>query len=320
MSKRKTESKLRIIPLGGLGEIGKNMTVFEYEDDIIVVDIGSIFPREDMPGVDLVIPDTTYLEKNFDKLRGYVITHGHEDHIGAAPYILKKLPAPVYGTRLTLALVEHKLKEHRINGIDLHVTMPGETVEIGAFRVEFIHVNHSITGAVALAIHTPAGTVVHTGDFKIDYTPIDDHTTDLGRLAQLGCEGVLALLCDSTNIERPGYTMSERKVGETFNTYFQKAEGRIIVAMFASNIHRIQQVVDAAVCYNRRICLVGRSMVNVSKVAVQLGELVIPEGRLLEEQNVEASIGSIGENTPGTFQYTLRYTGRKQDGHRISAG
>ncbi|MBR3503117.1 MAG: ribonuclease J [Clostridia bacterium] len=287
MSKKKTDSKLRIIPLGGLGEIGKNMTVFEYGDDIIVVDIGSIFPREDMPGVDLVIPDTAYLEKNFDKLRGYVITHGHEDHIGASPYILKKLPAPVYGTRLTLALVDHKLKEHRVNGIELHVTMPGETVEIGAFKVEFIHVNHSITGAVALAIHTPAGIIVHTGDFKVDYTPIDDHTTDLGRLAQLGCEGVLALLCDSTNIERPGYTMSERKVGETFNTYFQKAEGRIIVAMFASNIHRIQQVVDAAVRYNRRVCLVGRSMVNVSKVAVQLGELVIPEGRLLSIDDID---------------------------------
>ena len=287
MAKKKTEPKLRIIPLGGLGEIGKNMTVFEYGDDIIVVDIGSIFPREDMPGVDLVIPDTTYLEKNCDKLRGYVITHGHEDHIGAAPYILKKLPAPVYGTRLTLALVEHKLKEHRVNGIELNVTKPGDTVEIGAFKVEFIHVNHSITGAVALAIHTPIGTVVHTGDFKIDYTPIDDHTTDLGRLAQLGCEGVLALLCDSTNIERPGYTMSERKVGETFHTYFQKAEGRIIVAMFASNIHRIQQVVDVAVAYNRRVCLIGRSMVNVSKVAVQLGELVIPEGRLLSVDDID---------------------------------
>ena len=287
MAKKKAEQKLRIVPLGGLGEIGKNMTVFEYGNDIIVVDVGSIFPREDMPGVDLVLPDTTYLEKNCDKLRGYVITHGHEDHIGAAPYILKKLPAPVYGTRLTLALVDHKLKEHRVNGIDLHVTMPGDTVEIGAFKVEFIHVNHSITGAVALAIHTPIGTIVHTGDFKIDYTPIDDHTTDLGRLAQLGYEGVLALLCDSTNIERPGYTMSERKVGETFNTYFQKAEGRIIVAMFASNIHRIQQVVDAAVCYNRRVCLIGRSMVNVSKVAVQLGELIIPEGRLLSVDDID---------------------------------
>ncbi|MBO4298835.1 MAG: ribonuclease J [Clostridia bacterium] len=287
MSKKNTEPKLRIIPLGGLGEIGKNMTVFEYGGDIIVVDVGSIFPREDMPGVDLVIPDTTYLEKNYDKLRGYVITHGHEDHIGAAPYIFKKLPAPVYGTRLTLALIDHKLREHRVSGVELNVTKPGDIVEIGPFRVEFIHVNHSITGAVALAIHTPIGTVVHTGDFKIDYTPIDDHTTDLGRLAQLGCEGVLALLCDSTNIERPGYTMSERKVGETFNTYFQKAEGRIIIAMFASNIHRIQQVVEAAVRYNRRVCLIGRSMVNVSKVAMQLGELSIPDGRLLSVDDID---------------------------------
>ena len=287
MARRRVEPKLRIIPLGGLGEIGKNMTVFEYGDDIIVVDIGSIFPREDMPGVDLVIPDTTYLEKNISKLRGYVITHGHEDHIGAAPYVLKSLPAPVYGTRLTLALVEHKLKEHRVNGIELHVIKPGDTIELGVFSIEFLHVNHSITGAVALAIHTPRGTVVHTGDFKIDYTPIDDHRTDLGRMAQLGCEGVLALLCESTNIERPGYTMSERKVGETFNTYFQKAEGRIIVAMFASNIHRIQQVVDAAVCYNRRLCLIGRSMVNVSKVAMQLGELNIPEGYLLSIDDID---------------------------------
>ena len=183
--------------------------------------------------------------------------------------------------------MEHKLKEHRVNGIELHVIKPGDTIELGVFSIEFLHVNHSITGAVALAIHTPRGTVVHTGDFKIDYTPIDDHRTDLGRMAQLGCEGVLALLCESTNIERPGYTMSERKVGETFNTYFQKAEGRIIVAMFASNIHRIQQVVDAAVRYNRRLCLIGRSMVNVSKVAMQLGELTIPEGYLLSIDDID---------------------------------
>ena len=300
--------RLRIIPLGGLGEIGKNMTVFEYADDIIVVDVGSSFPRDDMPGVDLVIPDTTYLEQNHCRLRAYVITHGHEDHIGAAPYIFKKLPAPVYGTKRTLALVEHKLKEHRVDNIEMHVTSPGETVEIGAFRVEMIHVNHSITGAVALAIHTPIGTVVHTGDFKVDYTPIDDRTTDLGRLARLGGDGGLALLCDSTNIERPGYTMSERKVGETFNTYFQKAEGRIIVAMFASNIHRIQQVIDSAVMYNRRICLIGRSMVNVTKVAVQLGELVIPDGRLLSVDDIDhydddelviITTGSQGEEMSG---------------------
>jgi len=285
--KKKSEPRLRIIPLGGMGEIGKNMTVYEYGDDIIVADIGSTFPSDNMPGIDLVIPDTSYLVKNAERIRGYLITHGHEDHIGAAPYVLRNLPAPVYGTRLTLALLEHKLKEHKLSGLDLNVLNPGDTVELGAFKVEFIHVSHSIAGAVALAIHTPMGTVIHTGDFKIDYTPIDDNRVDLGRIAQLGNEGVLALLCDSTNAERSGYTMSERSVGESFNTYFQNAEGRIIVAMFASNIHRIQQVVDAAVRYNRRVCLIGRSMVNVSKVAMQLGELNIPEGRLISVDDVD---------------------------------
>ena len=285
--KKKSDPRLRIIPLGGMGEIGKNMTVYEYGDDIIVVDIGSTFPSDNMPGIDLVIPDTSYLVKNAERIRGYVITHGHEDHIGAAPYVLRNLPAPVYGTRLTLALLEHKLKEHKLSGLDMNVLDPGDSVELGAFRVEFIHMSHSISGAVALAIHTPMGTVIHTGDFKIDYTPIDDHRADLGRIAQLGNEGVLAMLCDSTNAERSGYTMSERSVGESFNTYFQNAEGRIIVAMFASNIHRIQQVVDAAVRYNRKVCLIGRSMVNVSKVAMQLGELNIPEGRLISVDDVD---------------------------------
>jgi ribonuclease J len=279
--------KLRVIPLGGLGEIGKNMTVFEYDEDIIVVDMGSLFPREDMPGIDLVIPDVTYLAKNASRIRAYFITHGHEDHIGASPYILKQLPAPVYGTRLTLALIEHKLKEHHVNDIQLNVVKPGYVVEAGKFEVEFIHVNHSITDACALAIHTPIGTIVHTGDFKVDYTPIDGQVTDLGRLAELGNEGVLALLADSTNVERPGYTMSERTVGETFNNLFAKAEGRIIIAQFASNVHRIQQVVDAAVRYNRKVCLIGRSMVNVSKVAMQLDELRIPEGRLLQADDLD---------------------------------
>lgn len=279
--------KLRIIPLGGMGEIGKNMTVFEYDEDIIVVDMGSLFPREDMPGVDLVIPDVTYLEKNRSRIRAYFITHGHEDHIGASPYILKQLPAPVYGTRLTLALIEHKLKEHHVNDIQLNVVKPGYVVEAGQFEVEFIHVNHSITDACALAIHTPLGTIVHTGDFKVDYTPIDGQVTDLGRLAELGNEGVLALLADSTNVERPGYTMSERTVGETFNNLFAKAEGRIIVAMFASNVHRIQQVVDSAVRFGRKVCLIGRSMVNVSKVAMQLDELKIPEGKLLQADDLD---------------------------------
>ena len=276
MSGKETTSKLKIIPLGGLEQIGMNITAFEYEDSIIVVDCGLSFPADDMLGIDLVIPDVTYLKDNIDKVKGFMITHGHEDHIGAAPYILRQLPAPVYGTRLTLALVEHKLKEHKVSGIDLNIVKPGDTIELGAFRVEFIHVNHSITGACALAIHTPLGPVIHTGDFKVDFTPIDDHKTDLGRIAQLGNEGVLALLCDSTNIEHPGYTMSERSVGETFNTYFQKAEGRIIVAMFASNIHRIQQVVDAAVRYNRKVCLIGRSMVNVAKLALEIGVDVVP--------------------------------------------
>lgn len=280
--------KLRIIPLGGLGEIGKNITVFEYGDDMIVVDVGSIFPREDMPGVDLVIPDTTYLEKNVSKLRGYVITHGHEDHIGASPYIFKSIPAPVYGTRIALALIENKLKEHRINNdVELNMLEAGESVELGAFKVEFIKVNHSIAGSCALAIHTPVGTVVHTGDFKVDYTPVDGDPIDLGRLAELGRDGVQLLMCESTNVERAGYTMSERTVGETFMNLFNKADGRIIVAMFASNIHRIQLVVDAATRYKRKVCLIGRSMINVAKVAMQLGELKIDEADLVSADDID---------------------------------
>ena len=280
--------KLRIIPLGGLGEIGKNITVFEYGDDMIVVDVGSIFPREDMPGVDLVIPDTTYIEKNIDKLRGYVITHGHEDHIGATPYVFKQLPAPVYGTRIALALIENKLKEHRLNNdVELNMVEPGDVVKLGVFRVEFIKVNHSIAGSCALAIHTPVGTVIHTGDFKVDYTPVDGDPIDLGRLAELGREGVQLLMCESTNVERAGYTMSERTVGETFMNLFGKADGRIIVAMFASNIHRIQLVVDAAVKYGRKVCLIGRSMINVAKVAMQLGELKINDSDLVSADDID---------------------------------
>lgn len=282
------EKKLRIIPLGGLGEIGKNMTVLEYDEDILVVDMGSIFPKDDMPGVDLVIPDTLYLTKNADRVRGFVITHGHEDHIGASPYILKNLQAPVYGTRLTLALIEHKLKEHKVPGIQLNVVEPGDVIQVGdSFEVEFLKGSHSIAGAVMLAIHTPVGTVVHTGDFKVDYTPIDGQICDLGRLGELGREGVLLLMAESTNVERPGYTMSEKKVGETFMNLFGKAAGRIIVAQFASNVHRVQQVVDATVRYNRKVCLIGRSMLNVSKVAVQLGELRIPEGRLVSVDDLD---------------------------------
>ena len=288
LGKRSKDPRLKIIPLGGLGEIGKNMTVYEYQNDIIVVDIGSIFPREDMPGVDLVIPDTSYLDHNRDKLRGYFITHGHEDHIGAVPYVLKDLPAPVYGTKLTLALCENKLKEHRLTGsVPLNVVEPGDTVEAGVFKVEFIHVNHSIPGACALAIHTPVGVIVHTGDFKIDFTPQDGAPLNFGRFADLGNHGVLALHADSTNVERPGYTISEKKVAETFNSLFAKADGRVIIAMFASNVSRIQSVVDSSVRYGRRVCLVGRSMVNVAKVAIQLGYLNIPEGKLISADDLD---------------------------------
>ena len=306
--KKENKPKLRIIPLGGLGEVGKNMTVYEYMDDIVVVDVGSIFPKDDMPGVDLVVPDITYLEKNADRIRGFVITHGHEDHIGAAPYTFNSVIAPVYGTQLTLALLNHKLKEHRITNVPLNVIEPGDAVTLGAFKVEFIKVSHSIAGACAIALHTPVGVIVHTGDFKVDYTPIDDEIMDLGRLAELGRKGVLCLLADSTNAEHAGYTMSERTVGETFNAYFAKAAGRIIVAMFASNVHRIQQVVDLAVRYRRRVCLVGRSMINVAQVAMQLGELHIPEGRLFsideidryeDNEIVVVTTGSQGEPMSG---------------------
>ena len=281
-----TEGKVRVIPLGGLGEVGKNMTVYEYGSDMIVVDLGSIFPAEDMPGVDLVIPDITYIEKNRAKLRGYFITHGHEDHIGASPYVLRQVPAPVYGTRLTNALIDQKLKEHRISGISLNVVKPGQTIEAGSFSVEFIHVNHSIADACSLAIHTPAGTIVHTGDFKVDYTPVSGDTFDFGRFAMLGREGVLALLCDSTNAEREGHTISEKVVAETLDGLFDEADGRVIVAMFSSNIHRIQSVINTSMKYRRRVCMIGRSMVNVTQMAMELGELFIPPSKLITQEQL----------------------------------
>ncbi len=275
-------SRLRIVSLGGVDEIGKNMYVFEYEDDIIVVDCGSVFPKEDMLGVDLVIPDVTYLMGKRDHLRGYLFTHGHEDHIGATPYILKQAPAHIYGTKLTLALVDLKLKEYRVEGIPMHVVQPRDTVQLGQFTCQFIHVSHSIAGACAIAITCPAGTVICSGDFKVDYTPIDGEVTDLQTFAQYGERGVLAFLCESTNVERPGYTMSELKVGETFEKMFAQAEGRVIVAMFASNIHRMQMIIDGAIRYGRRVCFIGRSMVNVSRVAMSIGELRIPEECLID--------------------------------------
>ena len=279
--------KVRIIPLGGVEEIGKNITAIEYGDDIIVIDCGSIFPKEDMLGIDLVIPDVSWLVENRDRVRGYVITHGHEDHIGATPYVLPQVPAPVYGTRLTLALIEAKLHEHRVQNIQLNTVKPHDVIHLGAFTVEFIHVNHSIPGACALAISCPAGLIVHSGDFKIDFTPVDGQVTDLSTLARLGDQGVLALLCESTNVERRGYTMSEKNIGDTFNQQFRDAEGRVIIAMFASNINRLQQVVNCAMNYGRKVCFVGRSMVNVSQVALELGELVIPPESLIEIDDIE---------------------------------
>jgi ribonuclease J len=284
-----SKSKLKVIPLGGVDEIGKNMYVVEYGEDMIVIDCGLIFPKEDMLGIDLVIPDVTYLLKNQERLRAFVFTHGHEDHIGATPYILKQFGVPAYGTRLTLALIEQKLKENRVSQqqVPLRVVEPGDVIELGKLSVQFIKVNHSIAGAVALAVHTPEGVVVHTGDFKIDYTPVDGGVIDLNALAMLGSKGVLALMSDSTNVERPGYTMSERKVAETFKGLFEHAEGRIFVAMFASNVHRIQMVIDSAARLGRRTCVVGRSMTQVTKIAVQLGEMVIEPGSLVDVDDVD---------------------------------
>ena len=265
-------NKLKIIPLGGLGEVGKNITVFEYRDDIIIVDCGMSFPEDEMLGIDVVIPDISYLFKNKEKIRGIVLTHGHEDHIGALPYTLKKMNIPIYGTKLTLGLVENKLKEHKLNNVELNEVKAGDVIKLGCFKIEFIKTSHSIPDSVALAIDTPVGMVVHTGDFKIDYTPINDNLIDLHKLSDIGSKGVLVLLADSTNVERPGYTMSERTVGDTFNDIFLKAPQRIIVATFASNVHRIQQVIDAAEMFHRKVVLSGRSMITTN-VARDLGYL-----------------------------------------------
>lgn len=279
----KNKKKLKVIPLGGLGEIGKNITVFEYGNDIIVVDCGVMFPEDEMLGIDLVIPDVSYLIKNKEKVRGIILTHGHEDHIGAVPYILKDLNVPIYGTRLTLGLLECKLEEHKmLRDAKLIVVNGRDEITLGVFRVEFIRTTHSIADSVALAIHTPVGTVVHTSDFKIDYTPIEGEPTDLVRFAELGKKGVLLLMADSTNVERPGYTMSERTVGEAFEEIFMNAKKRILVATFASNIHRIQQIIDAAVKFNRKVAICGRSMLNVAKVAMNLGYLEAPEGVIID--------------------------------------
>ncbi|MBQ5597614.1 MAG: ribonuclease J [Clostridia bacterium] len=284
--KKKASVPVRIIPLGGLEEIGKNITLYECGDDMILVDCGMAFPDDDLPGIDLVIPDFTYVIKNKDKIRGLFITHGHEDHIGSIPYLLKEFDLPVYGTRLTLGLVEGKLKEHGIKG-DLRVCSPTDRVKAGCFDVEFIHVNHSIPDSVGFAIRCPGGLFVHTGDFKIDTTPIDGDVIDLARFGELGAEGVTMLLTDSTNAEREGFTPSERTVGNSFENLFSQAQNkRIIVATFSSNIHRIQQIIDEAVRCSRKVAVSGRSMINVVSVASELGYLNVPEGVLIDIDSI----------------------------------
>lgn len=280
--------KVKIIPLGGLNEIGKNLTVFECGKDLIVLDCGIAFPDEDMPGIDMVIPDMTYLEKNASKIRGVVLTHGHEDHIGGLPFLLKKLNVPIYGTRLTLGLVEVKLKEHNLlSKTKLCRVNAGDTVKLGDIKVEFIHNNHSIADSVAIAFHTPIGTIVHTGDFKLDSTPIEGSMMDIARLGELGNKGVLALLSDSTNVERPGYTMSESTVGETFDDLFRNCDRRIFVATFASNVHRVQQIINAAYRYGRKVAFSGRSMENVVEVAMLLGYMTVPQGVIISIDDIK---------------------------------
>ena len=299
------KENLKIIPLGGIEEIGKNITVFEYGNDIVLVDCGVAFPEDDMLGIDLVIPDFSYLEKNKDKIRGLVITHGHEDHIGAIAYLLKQINVPIYATKLTVGLIKNKLEEHHLNGVaKLNEVKQGQIIVLGKMRVEFIRSCHSIPDSVALAIHTPVGTVVHTGDFKIDYTPIDDQKIDLGRLAELGNRGVLALLSDSTNSERKGYTMSESTVGEVFDKLFANCKKRIVIATFASNMHRVQQIVNSAAANGRKIAVCGRSMINMIQTAVELGYINAPKNIFIEidmiknysdDQLVIITTGSQGE-------------------------
>ena len=305
--KNVNNSKLRIIPLGGLEQIGMNITAIECNDSIIVVDCGLAFPSDDMLGIDLVIPDVSYLKNNIDKVKGFVITHGHEDHIGALPYVLRDVPAPVYGTKLTIGLIENKLKEHNMmKTVRRKVVKHGQSINLGCFRIEFIKTNHSIADASALAIFSPAGIIVHTGDFKIDYTPVFGEPADLQRFAELGKKGVLALMCDSTNAIRPGFTMSERTVGKTFDSIFaEHKNNRIIVATFASNVDRVQQIINTAYHYGRKVVVEGRSMVNVIGTASELGYINIPENTLIDiehlknykkEDTVLITTGSQGES------------------------
>ena len=308
MKQKTTEhAKLRIIPLGGLEQIGMNITAFEYEDSIIVVDCGMSFPEDEMLGIDLVIPDITYLRENEDKVKGFFITHGHEDHIGAIPYVLKELNVPIYATKLTIGIIDNRLREHNmLTSVKRKVVKYGQHINLGNFRVEFIKTNHSIQDAAALAIYSPAGIVVHTGDFKVDYTPVFGDAIDLARLGEIGKKGVLALMCDSTNAERPGFTMSERSVGKTFDNIFSEhRNSRIIIATFASNVDRVQQIINSACKYGRKVVVEGRSMVNIISTATELGYLDIPDHTLIDveqlrdypdEQTVLITTGSQGES------------------------
>ena len=318
----KTAKKLKIIPLGGVGEIGKNMTVIEYGSDIIIVDCGMSFPDEEMPGIDVVIPDMTYIEKNAANVRGILITHGHEDHIGAVPYALQKLNVPVYATKLTIALIEQKLTEIKVDHADLNCVSPGDTIRLGCFSVEFIKTSHSIAGACALAINTPIGTLIHTGDFKVDYTPIDGEPIDIARLAYYGSRGVLALMSDSTNVENEGHTPSERGIGKTFEHCFDKAKGRVVVATFASNIYRIQQIADVAISFGRVVCFQGRSMVKIAEIAKELGYLQLPDESVVEvgqlkkyrdDQICVITTGSQGEPMSGLFRMA-------NSSHKVNVG
>ena len=303
--KGENAGSVKIIPLGGLHEIGKNITVIEYQDEIIVVDCGMTFPGDDMLGVDLVIPDVTYLIKNKDKIKGLIITHGHEDHIGSIPYVLKQINVPIYATRLTAGLICNKLEEHKLKrSTKIHVVKPGRTIKLGNFRVEFIQSSHSIPDTVMLAIKTPVGTILHTGDFKVDYTPIDGKIIDLGRIAELGKNGVLALLSDSTNAERKGFTMSEKSVGEVIDKLFFHCHKRIIIATFASNVHRVQQIIDCAIKYKRKVAVSGRSMEKIIQTAKELGYLKCPDKVFIDidmmknytdDQLVVITTGSQGE-------------------------
>lgn len=309
--RKKKNAVMKLIPLGGMGEIGKNMTLLEYGEDILIIDCGIAFPDDDMPGIDVVIPDMTYLEENAQKIRGILITHGHEDHIGAVPYALKKFNVPVYGTDLSIARIEHKLEEMKVKQAQLHVVKPGDTVELGCFKAEFIKISHSIPGAVALAITTPFGVLLHTGDFKIDLTPLDGQPIDINRLAYYGSKGVLALMSDSTNVEKPGYTQSEREIGKTFEHYFDIAHGRMIVASFASNVWRLQQVADVAIRHGRVICFAGRSMEQIVAASQKLGYLNIPEDKIVKVDQLKKfnddkvciiTTGSQGEPMSGLYR------------------